>query len=67
MNKIPCKHCRTGLMHDIGLYPMIKCSNPECGKIAIDYAEKLFEKPSRAITERREPEYVPVINQYERS
>ena len=28
---------------------------------------KPLEKPSRAITGRREPEYVPVINQYERS
>jgi hypothetical protein len=44
---------------------------PTCGSPAIwngmlfEYIHK--EKPSRAITERREPEDVPVIPMYERS
>jgi hypothetical protein len=43
MKMIKCKYCGTNMV-DIGLYPIIKCPNDDCGKIAIDYYEKMFDK-----------------------
>lgn len=34
-----CKYC-CGLMMDIGLYPIVKCS--VCGKVGIDWNEVLY-------------------------
>jgi hypothetical protein len=44
MNKIVCPYCKDGYMHDVGLYPIMKCSNEKCGKVQVDYTGRLFDK-----------------------
>ena len=36
-----CRDCHNGNMYDVGLYPIVKCSN--CGNVRIDYKEQFLK------------------------